>query len=67
MSEMDRDMSISSDEEKKGEGVVMAYCTKVGERLTRLDFDQKRLAFQAFQTKVVADDDGRETCWSDPY
>jgi len=37
---------------------VKAYCAKVGERLTQLDFDEKRLAFQALQIKVVADNDG---------
>lgn len=34
---------------------VKAYCAKVGERLTQLDFDEKRLAFQALQIKVIAD------------
>jgi len=37
---------------------VKAYCAKVGERLTQLDFDEKRLAFQALQIKVVADNEG---------
>ncbi len=39
-------------------GKVKAYCAKVGERLTQLDFDEKRLAFQALQIKVVADNEG---------
>ncbi len=44
---------------RDGVGVkVKAYCAKVGKRLTQLDFDEKRLAFQALQIKVVADNEG---------
>ncbi len=37
---------------------VRAFCDQVGHRLGQFDFEQKRLAMQALQIKVVAGKEG---------
>ncbi len=37
---------------------VRAFCGAVSERLGQFDFDEKRLAFQALQVRIIVDKDG---------